>query len=173
MNKKKIVIIEDDQIVCRHLIRSFVVTDYTLHLVTNQTQLRRLVQNGLHDDADIFICDVMMEHGNIYETASTFDGNFTGIAVAADLRKRCPQTPIIFWSSFPEKSIRNEVKRAVGKISNCGELHKKHYIDGLIAAIDHYFKTGRFKLGLIDRLWARIQITPTIGWIGIDLKDKG
>jgi CheY-like chemotaxis protein len=173
--KRKIVIVEDDPQVCRLIPNMFALSGFDIAIVTGVSSIEQLVKGKAHKDADFFVCDVMMPHGLLYTQEETCDGCYTGILVARDLRAKYPNVPIILWSSFPLEAVRAMAKQATSVISKCALVGKSELPKNLIKAIDHYFKTGRFKRGVFERLWGAISLRPSIPGtgVGIDLKALG
>jgi CheY-like chemotaxis protein len=168
--KKKVVVVEDDILLCALLPSAFSLSGYELAIVNKPSEVEALVRGKTHRDADFFVCDIMMPFGSLYTKEETCDGSFTGILVARDLRSRYPSVPIIFWSGYPVKAVRAMAKHAASVIPLCALCDKWKHSEALVDAIDHFFKTGRFKRGILDRLWGALSIRPSVAGVGIDLK---
>src|SRR5947209_1712006 len=112
MKRHKVILVDDDPILGRHLLYLFSSEGFDLKILYRNRDIKALIDGKIHSDAEFFIIDVMIPFKGLYTKEETHDGCITGVLVARDLRARYADIPIIIWSGVPIRLVRDAAKRA-------------------------------------------------------------
>jgi CheY-like chemotaxis protein len=126
-------------------------------------------------NASLFVIDIMLESPVRYSQALTNNYLLTGLSVARDVRKFCPDAPIILFSNMVRAELVTEILKVAEKVGNC-VLIQKHTICefGQFADLVETILLKGIKDNSSKSLWKRlgdsVQLKPSFFGVGIDLK---
>ena len=170
----KVVIIDDDRFQVKHYVRALSEAGFEVELITNTSKLAPIIKGDMHQDASFFIVDMMMPPGTIYEKAETCDGEYTGLFVLRDLRRKFPVIPIILWTCAHIERNLEEAKRQAAATNICHYVRKTNLSPSLLVSeLNYYLEKGRFRPQIGKFLWKAVRIGGHILGVGADIKTLG
>lgn len=107
--------------------------------------------------ADMFILDVLFDEEPEDHPCSQYPNSAAGIWLAANIRKKAADMPIILFSCDRSESIYPRAKRAASDMStdsrsNCVFLKKNDYLPHKLSSlVQSYFARGKFEVSVADR----------------------
>jgi hypothetical protein len=169
---RKIVLIEDDKELSSLTTGHFMLAGFRVAALEDTGDIRAFRSGKLHSDVELIILDIMLPFSGLYTRKESSNGTHTGLALSLDLRMRYPKVPILFWSGFPLVEIKKMAKLRAEKMGNSGIVAKgPNGIVTLIQVVDHYFRTGRLKRGLVHRILSSLIVRPSVAGVGVDVKE--
>jgi CheY-like chemotaxis protein len=169
--EKHILIVDDEKIALPYYIQELELGGYSVELLSYAPEWQQLLKSPASTKAEMFILDIMMPAGGVYDQSKTGGGLLTGLYLAMDIRKLYPDTPILLWSSgsFPE--LIGQAKRLAKGLNNCAFIRKGDYTPlNLVKFMDSYFTNNKFTSGFFRTLWDSLLLEPNFSGVGIDLK---
>lgn len=168
----KILLVDDNpwEHVAQKLKSMFSLDGLQLETLNSADACAQLIDANERSPFDLFIIDVMMPPGKKYSREETHDGLITGLYLARDIREKYPLVPIILWSGTSLNTIKLLSIHMEKRLTKCVFVKKPFSGNNLVKLITAYFKNGRFPSSLGKRLWAGIVLRPSIGGLGIDVK---
>jgi CheY-like chemotaxis protein len=119
---------------------------------------------------ELFVLDVHMPHHGRYEQEIGDDIGYSGFFLAREIRKRFRQRPIIFFSSYPRHQLRKMAQQVAKGLGNCICLDKQDSDHAEVASqIDSYFKSGKLRRSILERIRESFIARPSFAGFGIDL----
>jgi len=167
----KVVIIDDDKIQMKHYKLALAAAGYDVVFISKTDDLVPVFDGKVHQDTSFFIVDTMMPPGKLYEKVPTSGGEYTGLFVTRDLRKRFPVIPIILWTSAHIEKILDEAKNHADKTTICHWARKIELSpDLLVEEINFYQKKGHFQRHIGKFLWKVVKIGGHLLGVSADIK---
>lgn len=168
----KVIIFDDDSFQIPFYERTLSAAGFTVVHIKTTGAVRPILNGKQHKDSSFFIVDMMMPPGTLYESEATAAGLYTGLFLARDLRAKFPIVPIILWTAAHVDGVREAAKQHSIRIPNCTYIHKLQAMPNELAdALRHYQKKNTFRRGFFSRLWRAASIRPSVGGIGLDVKE--
>jgi CheY-like chemotaxis protein len=119
---------------------------------------------------ELFVVDVHMPHNGRYEQQIGDDIGYSGFFLAREIRKKFRSRPIIFFSSYPRHQLRKMARQVAKGIGNCICLDKCDSDHAEVASqIDSYFKSGKLRRTILERIKESFIARPSFAGFGIDL----
>ena len=142
--KPHVVLIDDDKHQAEFVRAELTLLGFSVEVVTSCAEFEKKIAKPDWAKASLFLTDLMIPYGGKRFTKSlTGNGLRTGLFMAAEIREKYPQTPIILWSTAPFAHIAVIARNFPKQLPLCRFVPKCDGVMKIKEIYERYTKTHR------------------------------